>query len=182
MALILGLIGEKLGGKDTVAEFLVAKYGATHIRHSHVLDEILSILDTPISRRNEIDLGMGLRTVFGEGILNKAIDKKVRNATTDIVVINGIRFIEEFENAKTLGAKIVYISAPEDVRYARFLKRTEKADDASQTLEEFRTQEHEPTEIQIPHIGARADFVIENTSTLEDLYANIERVLTTLNQ
>lgn len=178
--LILGLIGEKLAGKDTVAEYLVARHKAVHIRHSHVLDEILALLDLPISRRNEIDLGMGLRRVFGDGILGKALAKRVRHTKTSLVVINGIRFTDELENARGLGAKIIYISAPEEARYARFLKRAEKADDASQTLEQFRSQEKEPTEVQIPAIGQKADYKIENTGTLEELYTKVEALLHTL--
>ncbi len=180
MALILGLIGKKLGGKDTVAEYLVAKHSASHIRHSHILDEILTILDLPISRRNEIDLGVGLRKVFGDGILGQALARRVKNATSNIIVINGIRFPDELANAKNLGAKIVYITAPSELRYQRFLKRQEKADDASQSMEEFTHQEQEPTEIQIPAIGKQADYELQNVGTLEDLYKNIDNLLLSL--
>lgn len=177
MKIILGLTGEKLGGKDTVAEYLMGKYGAVNIRHSSILDEILSILDMPVSRRNEIDLGMAMRQMFGLGILNRAVAKKVRESTASLVVINGIRFEEELENARALGARIVYVTAPSDARFARFLKRQEKADDAMQTREQFDRQEHEPTEVQIPHLGRLADFRIDNTGTLEQLYKNIDDII-----
>ena len=175
--LILGLIGEKLGGKDTVAEFLVAKHGATHIRHSHILDEILQILNIPISRRNEIDLGMALRQAFGDGILSRALARRVRSIQNDMVIINGIRFPEELDNARSLGAKIIYVTAPSGARYARFLKRQEKTDDASQSLEEFTNQEQEPTEINIPSLGSQADYKLENTGTLEDLYKKVDELI-----
>lgn len=177
MKFILALTGEKLGGKDTVAEYLVTKYGACHVRHSHILDDILRLLDMPISRRNEIDLGMGLRRVFGDGTLNAGLRKRVRESTSEIVVINGYRFQDELANVKELGARTVYITAPEATRYERFLKRQEKVDDARQTIEQFRQQEHEPTEIGIPSLGAQAEFRIENTGTLEELYAKIDDLL-----
>jgi dephospho-CoA kinase len=175
--MILGLTGEKLSGKDTVAEFLVQKHKAAHIRHSQILDEILQNLDLPVSRRNEIDLGMGLRQVFGNGVLGRALRKRVTDTKNELIVINGIRFQDELQNARELGAKIIYITAPEDVRYQRFLKRQEKTDDATQNLDQFRLQEQEPTEIGIPSLGAQADIQIDNIGTIEQLYQKVEKIL-----
>jgi dephospho-CoA kinase len=180
MKLVLGLTGEKLGGKDTVADYLVKSHGAFHVRHSHLLDEILNILGLPVSRRNEIDLGMGLRRTFGEGVLGKAIKKRVEDSTSSLVVMNGIRFQDELENAKTVNAKIIYVTAPEAIRYERFLRRQEKADDARQTIEQFRQQEQEPTEVGIPALGAQADFKIENTGSLEELYKKVDDIVSQL--
>ncbi len=175
--MILALTGEKLAGKDTAAEYLVKKHGAAHIRHSHILDEILQLLAVPVSRRNEIDLGMSLRKLFGDGILGKALAKRVQSAKSDLIVINGVRFADELNNAKALGAKIIYITAPEDIRYQRFLKRQEKTDDANMSLEQFRIQEQEPTEINIPALGARADVRIDNTGSLEELSEKVENLI-----
>lgn len=175
--MIIGLTGEKLSGKDTVARYLESKYQAEHVRHSQLLDEILDILDLPKSRRNEIDLGMGLRGTFGEGILGKALAKRVKESKAPMVVINGIRFQDEIENAKQLGAKIIYITAPEEMRYNRFMQRNEKTDDGGHDLEAFRAQETEATEISIPELGKQADIKIENTSGLDDLYKKIDEVV-----
>lgn len=160
-----------------MAEYLISKYAAYHVRHSHILDDILKLLDMPISRRNEIDLGMGLRRVFGEGTLNAGLRKRVRESTAEIIVINGYRFQDELTNVKELGARTIYITAPESLRYERFLKRQEKVDDARQTIEQFRQQEHEPTEIGIPGLGAQAEFRIENTGTLEELYGKVDEII-----
>ena len=141
------------------------------------MDEILNVLGLPISRRNEIDLGMGLRRTFGDGILGKALAKRVRDSKHAFIIINGIRFQDELENARDLGARIIYITAPEELRFKRFLKRKEKTDDASQNIAEFRLQEHEPTEIGIPSLGAQADEKIENAGTVEDLYSKIDRYI-----
>lgn len=178
--MILGLIGEKLSGKDTVAKYLETKYGAAHIRHSQLLDEILEILDLDKSRRNEIDLGMGLRKTFGDGILGKALAKRVKESKAEMIVINGIRFQDEIQNAHALGAKIIYITAPEETRYKRFMERSEKTDDASGSAEEFKKQEHEPTEVQIPSLGSQADFKIENIGTLDGLNAQIDTIVNNL--
>src|SRR3989344_9270058 len=94
--LIIGLVGEKLAGKDEAAKYLVKKYGAFHIKFSHLLDEILDILDIPKTRRNEIDLGLGLRRVFGADVLYHSLKKRALASKENMVVINGIR-MDEFE-------------------------------------------------------------------------------------
>jgi dephospho-CoA kinase len=180
MAKIIALTGEKLGGKDTTANYLVEKYQALHARHSHILDDILRLLYLPISRRNEIDMGMMLRQVFGNGVLGKALIRRIEGTDAPMTVINGVRFQDELEMAKAIGATFIYITAPENIRYQRYLKRQEKEDDARHSLEQFRQQEQEPTEIGIPSLGAQADFKIENTGTLEELYKKIDEIITQL--
>src|SRR3990167_5334633 len=108
--LIIGLVGEKLAGKDEAAKYLVKKYGASHIKFSHLLDEILDILDMPKTRRNEIDLGLGLREVFGADVLYGALKKRVSAADVNMIIINGIRMDEFDKIVKDLGAKTIYIT------------------------------------------------------------------------
>jgi dephospho-CoA kinase len=181
MALIIGFMGERLGGKDTAAEYLAEKHGAEHLRYSHIFDDILRILDMPISRRNEIDLGNALRQQFGSGIFSQAMRKRVRDSKSPLIAMNGMRFPKEMDVARELDTKIVYITAPEQVRYQRFLARQEKADDATMTYEKFHALDRELTEVQIPELGKQADFRIDNTGSVQDLYDKIEQLLTDLN-
>jgi dephospho-CoA kinase len=175
--MIIGLIGARLSGKDTIAKYLEQNFQAFHIKYSHILDEILDILDQPKSRRNEIDIGMAMRSVFHEGVLNTAIKKRILNSNAKVKVINGIRFEDEFETAKTLGAKFIYITAPQDLLYKRFLERNQKPDDSTLTAQEFAALEKEPTENKISQLGEKADFKIENTGSLEELYAEVEKII-----
>jgi hypothetical protein len=126
--IILGIIGERLAGKDTVGDYLKDKYQAFHIKYSNILDEILDILDQPKSRRNEIDIGMSMRAVFHEGVLNTAIKKKIMSATQDVRVVNGIRFQDEYDTIKTLGAKFIYVTAPQELLYIQKVFTTQGKD------------------------------------------------------
>lgn len=177
MAFIIGLIGEKLSGKDTASAYLVEKYEAIHFRYSQVLDEILSLLNLSISRRNEIDLGMALRHAFGNGILTQSIIHKIKINPNKNIVINGIRFIDELRNVKQLGATIIYITALAEHRYKRYLSRDEKSDDAKHSFDEFLKHELEPTEIDIPALGKQADYTIINNTTLENLKINLDNII-----
>lgn len=174
--LIIGLVGEKLAGKDTAANFLVEKHGAYHVRFTHLLDDILGILDLPISRRNEIDLGLGLRGIFGEKVLGTAVISRVEKSNAAMVVINGIR-MDEMEEVKKIGAKIIYVTASPKIRYERFMKRHEKTDDGKMSYQEFLDQEKERTEIGIPELGRHADFKIVNEGSVEVLYHQLGEIL-----
>lgn len=176
----IGLVGEKLAGKDTVANYLVKKHGAFHIRFTHILDEILNSLDLAVSRKNEIDLGLGLRKIFGDGILGKAVVKRAQNATQEMVVINGIR-MDEMKNMREIDAKVIYITAPLKLRYERYRQRHEKADDGVMTFGQFKEQENAPTEIGIPEIAKDADFKIENVGSLEELNKKVDEILNKIN-
>jgi dephospho-CoA kinase len=124
--MIIGLVGEKLAGKDTVAKYLEEKYGAGHFRFTHILDAILEELDLPLSRQNEIDVGMGMRKTFGEHVLVNALAQRVKKSLSSFKVVNGIR-MDEMDIVKSWGAKIIYITAPIEIRFQRYCDRHEKA-------------------------------------------------------
>ncbi len=174
--LIVGVLGEKFAGKDAAANYLAEKYGAAHFRFSHILDDILRLLNLPVSRGNEIALGLGLREIFGRQVLGPAIVKRVQDSKQALVVVNGLR-MDEVEEIKKIGGKIVYITAPAELRFARYQNRHEKADDGSMDYIQFVGQEQSITEVDIPALGQKADFKIENTGTLEELYQKIEDIL-----
>lgn len=176
-ALILGITGERLAGKDTIAEYLVQKYQADHLKYSHVLDEILEVLDLPITRRNEIDLGLGLRQAFNEDILWRAMLKRINKSWSAIIAINGIRFKDEFDRVKDLGGKIIYVTAPQALLFKRSKIRSEKDDDGDLSLEDFKKQDRELTEFGIPALGAKADFKVENIGSLEELYKKVDKIV-----
>jgi dephospho-CoA kinase len=174
--IIIGLVGEKLAGKDTVANYLVEKHGAFHVRFTHILDEILNSLNLPISRQNEIDLGLGLRKIFDERVLGTAVIKRIQSSQINMVVVNGIR-MDEMEEIKKLGATIVYVTASPKIRYDRYMQRHEKTDDGVLPYEQFMEQDKTPTEVGIPALGAKADFKIENEGSLEELYRKVDDII-----
>ena len=178
MKLVLGILGEKFSGKDVATEYLAGRFDTFSIRHSYILDEILATLGLPVSRRNEIDLGMALRGPFGTSVVGRAVEKRVKESDKDLRIIQSIRFQEEFDIAKKLGAIIIYLTASPDLRYQRAMARKEKADDQAHSYEEFlEMEEKEPTEIGIPALGQQADYRIENNGTLEELHQKLDELM-----
>ena len=174
--IIIGLVGEKLAGKDTISEYLVSKHDAAHFRFTHILDAILEDLDMPLSRKNEIDLGLALRKVFGQHVLVNALEERVKKSWANLIVVNGIR-MDELDVVKSWGAKIIYVNAPIEVRFERYKNRREKADDAQMSLEQFIEQEKGTTELAIPSLGKQADMRIDNTGSKEDLYKKMDEII-----
>jgi dephospho-CoA kinase len=175
--LIIGLVGEALSGKDTIAAYLAEKYGAVNMRYSNILDDILTILDQPLSRENESELALSLRVLFGNGVLAPALKKRAMNSGAPIVVLNGIRMQDEIADVKSYGATVVYVTAPEEIRYQRFLQRREKADDGRQTLAEFRIKQLKATETSVPSVGTQADYHINNIGSLETLHQAVDEII-----
>lgn len=177
--MIIGLVGEKLSGKDTAAEYFATKHGAKAFKLSLILDEILNILNLPISRENEINLGMGLRQSLGQHVLVNALGNRLRQSKESFFVVNGIR-MDELEIVRGWGAKILYLTAPVEIRFERYNKRKEKKDDGILNLSDFKQADLGVTEKDIPELGKRADVKIENIGTLENLYADLDRIVKTL--
>lgn len=181
MSIIIGLIGQKLAGKDTVASYLKDRYGAVAYAGGHILNEILIVLGQETSRENETGLAVALRAGFGEEVLNTAILHRLKAGKAKIGLINGIRKPKELLQAQSEGARIVYISAPPEVRYERYKFRQEKKDDGVLAYDDFLKQDAEsPTEKDIPSIGEKAEFFLTNTGDLTSLYTQVDELMHTL--
>jgi len=175
---ILGLVGETGSGKDTVCQYLkkILKEPVFCFRFSDPLSETLKIFFDEIKKEDQQWLGKILRQRFGDDILAKAISKRIKNIKKGIVILNGIRYWQEYEMIKKLGGKIVYITADQKLRWLRLRKRGEKKDDFS-SFKKFLEKEKAKTEILIPKIGKKADLKIENNGSFNSFYQEIKKVL-----
>jgi dephospho-CoA kinase len=176
--ILLGLVGETGSGKDTFCQYLkkVSKKPVFCFRFSDPLSEALRIFFDEIKKENQQWLGQVLRQRFGNDILAKAISKKIKNPKKGIVILNGIRYWEELKMIKNLKGKVIYITANPQLRWQRLRKRREKKDDFS-SFEKFLERERAKTEILIPKIGKKADFMVKNNSSLKDFYFEINEII-----
>ncbi|MFA6973922.1 MAG: AAA family ATPase [Parcubacteria group bacterium] len=174
--IIIGLVGETGSGKDTVANYLAEKYGARLLRFADPIKEVLRIFFEQSSKQDQQWLYLQLRERFGSDVLGKALRRKVENAD-GIIVVNGLRmpddyvFIKSFENSY-----IIYTTADQKLRWERVHSRGEKSDDKV-SFEKFQEIERAETEVHIPEIGAKADFVIRNEKDLEFLLKSTDEVM-----
>lgn len=177
MKKIIGIVGETGSGKDTFSEYLKKiKKNVFVFRFSQPLTEALGIFFDEIKKEDQQWLATSLRERFGNNILGEAIKKKIKNIKKGIIILNGIRALEEYKMIKKLGGKIIYITADSKIRWQRIKSRGEKKDDLI-SYQKFLKIERAKTEILIPQIGKKADFKIENNSSRQNFYREIKKII-----
>lgn len=180
--MIIGLTGEKLAGKGTVADYLEKYHNAKLLRFSRPLSDILLRLGQPNTRKELVALGTYLRERFGNDILAQVAARDAATLT-GLVVIDGMRYKAEYDMFKALpNFHLLNITAPLETRYQRTQQRSEKADEQTMTLSEFTAREQDVTEQEITVVQSLADAKIENTSSFEDLYEQVDQWLATHSQ
>jgi len=176
--IIIGLVGETGSGKDTFCQYTkkISKQPVFCFRFSDPLSKALKFFLPEIKKEDQQWLGRVLRKRYGNDILAKAIERRIKNIKKGLIILNGIRYWEEFKTIKKLGGKIIYITAPPKLRWQRVRKRGEKKDDFS-TFKKFLEREKNKTETLIPEIGEKSDFKIENNFSLRDFYKEIKKIM-----
>ncbi|MBI4991794.1 MAG: AAA family ATPase [Candidatus Harrisonbacteria bacterium] len=179
MAQIIGLTGEKGGGKGTFAEILKEFLpGLEHIRFSDVLLGIAAELGIPkgeVSREQLQKLAPALEEIFGKGCITRGVKSRIQKSGDNTIVLDGIRWHSDLEMLRSLpNSTLVYITANPKVRFKRTKKRKEKSGEDKATLEKFLKEEQAETEKYIPEIGAQANYKIENNGSLEKFRRKVE--------
>lgn len=175
--LIIGIVGEKGSGKDTVANYLEKKYGAKNISFAQPLNDILRRLHLQKNRSNQINLFLGLQQAFGSDILIRTLMVDAKKYQHKILVFSNIRRWPEYEVLKKMKKIILwYVTADAKIRYQRTKLRKEKSGENRFTFRQFMAEHKKPTEIYIPKIAKKTNFTITNNSTRLELYQEINKI------
>jgi len=177
MTLYIGLIGKIGCGKSEFSKYLVKNQKAEIFRFSKILEDVLTRLSVPVTRTNLQNLGMGLRDYINKDVIITAAKNDLKNLKAEVVVIDGIRYPNEVALLRSFPENLfVYVDAPAELRYGRASARGTRGE-ATLSFEDFMKSEKKKTEAGIEKLAKKADVVIKNTGTLEDLHKNIERTL-----
>lgn len=179
--IVIGLVGPIKAGKGELAKYLVESHGVVVYRFSQILGWILDILCLSQSRENFQDLAIALRKKFGSGVLVLTLKNDIIAESPPIALVDGVRVWEEAEMIKELGGFLIYVTASDEVRFKR-LQSAEKAGEELQTFEDFLQSQKKKTELLIAEIGQSADYQIINESSIEELYAQIEGIISELHK
>lgn len=178
---IIGLVGQIASGKEITKKYIIQKYGAESVKFSQIVRDMLARIDTPATRENMSALSLGLRQIFGEDIFAKAIINDVNSFHSDIVIVDGVRRMEDIEFLKDLPQfALVSVDATPENRYERMKARNENPGDAEKTFEEFLQQQLLETEMTIAHVMSEAQYQITNNGTLDELHAQTDKLITDL--
>jgi dephospho-CoA kinase len=175
---IIALTGQMASGKDVTKKYLEQKYGAQSVKFSQILRDVLQRLTIPLERENLQLLSTILRQNFGEDLLARNIAEDAKKASSNIVILDGVRRLADIEYAKKLGEFVlIKIEADPEIRYKRMVLRNENQGDGEKTFEQFMKEHEAETEISIPAIMSLATYSLDNNGSIEDLYKQIDELL-----
>jgi len=176
--IIIGVAGEIASGKDTVGKYIAEKYGALPLRFSQPLRDVLDRMGLEQNRENMAKLSLYLRKAFGEDILSKIILTEAEKSSSNLVVVDGVRRLPDIIHMETdEHFYFVFVEVSSEKRYERLIKRRQNVDDATKTPVQFDKDAKLETELQIGDLKTRADFVINNDGTLEELQTQVDKIV-----
>lgn len=144
-------------------------------RLTATLDDIFDLPDA-YAGLDDIDVLLG--GGYGEDLLARTIDLNCARARKDYVIADGIRRLADISIlSRRPEYRLIYITAPFELRLAWAIAAAEKVGDADLTPEKFRAQCEAETEREIPLVGAAAHLRIDNVGTKEDAYRVLDAYL-----
>jgi len=172
--MILGVTGYFCAGKDTLAQFL-EKRGFVHISLSDIIRAEIRSRGQRVTLKRLTDVGNELRRRYGAGVLAVRALRRMNQYTR--YVVTSIRHPAEIETLRLRrDFVLVFVDAPQRVRWERSLARARKGDELP-TFEEFVAAEKrqlasdDPDAQQLALCREEADLVLRNDGTLEDFQA-----------
>lgn len=174
---IVGIVGPIRAGKSLAANYLRTQYGYNIGANSQILKDIASGLALSHTRDNLKRLGDSIFQVLG----NDAIATRRMRTTKDWpIVIEGIRYSEEVTAYRAEQSfKLIGITASENARFARAQALAHEGKDKNLDLAAFGQLSEARSEAQVNELVRRADFIIHNDSTIDDLQSQIDRIMAT---
>ena len=179
--MIIGLTGRNGSGKTAVLEYLRNRGFEAHSLSDEIREEI-RIRGREITRDVLIEVGNELRTSFGPGVL---ADRVLRTLEDRNYVIDSIRNPGEVEVLKSRDDfSLLAVEADVEVRFERSRQRARE--NAARTLQQFIEEESReldsdnPASQQLNATRQKADLVVTNNGTLEELHRQLDTLLSPL--
>ncbi|PIN99841.1 hypothetical protein COT72_04605 [archaeon CG10_big_fil_rev_8_21_14_0_10_43_11] len=177
--IILGITGTIGAGKDVVSRYLKETYGFVMFRMGDLARDIARKRDVEATRKNLQDIYAEYRKKYGKTCFIDLMVEKIKQSGEERIIIDGVRGEWDVEVPKKVFGKqfsLILVDAKPEVRFSRLKKRRRPG--FPKTLEEF--SQHEAREQHIFGIDktfARADFTLNNTTTLLELYHKVDALM-----
>ena len=183
--MIIGITGSLGGGKGTVVEYLRSKHNFAHYSSSDLLVTILEERGEVVDRDGMNRIANELRAENSAGVPAENYKRYEAEDGESDVIFESIHSVPESDFIKSIGGIMIGITASPEVRYERILARGSVKDNISREkfIEQQQREEagsDDPNKSNIFDAIAEADFVIENNGTLEELQAQVDQILKSL--
>ena len=184
-SIVFGLTGKNASGKGTVAEILKKKNFTYHSLSDSLRDELKS-LKKEETRENLIDIGNELREKGGPGVLADKLMPKLNSENNHIVdsIRNPLEVISLRKETLLRKFFLISVDANSKLRYDRLCSRGRIGDTDSweKFVEQEKKEENndDPNKQQLSRTMEMADYSIDNSGTLEELEAQVNRIISSL--
>jgi dephospho-CoA kinase len=166
---IIGLSGTNGSGKDTVAKFLVSKYGYVWGDATTMLGDELTRRGVSHTRANKAQLSAEWRRESGMGVIvDKAVELCKATPGAKGLVVSSLRHPGEAERIHELGGTVVWVDSDPRVRYERIQNNAHhrgRAEEDNKTFEEFLAEE----QAEMQHSGDEATLNMGGVKALADV-------------
>ncbi len=187
MKIAIGIVGKIRSGKGTAEKLIteeLQKRGFSVVSHrfSDILKETQDSWYLSQGRDTQQKLVLAMRQYFGENVLANVVEKRALNSSEDIVILDGLRWIDsDYPLLRKLPNNyLIYVEASVETRWQRSLLDNQKEDESRATLEEFKIRDNTPNETGIVQFKDHADFIVDNSSSLDNLKTKVGKCLENL--
>lgn len=178
---IIAILGLPGSGKSEAIEYLIKKYSWPKVYFGVVTFDEMKKRELEINEKNEREVRESLRAQFGQLIYAHRVIEKIENLGGDnnILVESLYSWPEYLEFKKKFNDDFITIAvyASPKIRYERLNKRPVRP----LTPEECQSRDYAQIE-NLTQAGpiAMADYTVINETTMEYLYAQIDKIINIL--
>ena len=188
--LIIGITGTLGAGKGAVVDYLTANHQFLHFSVRSYLTDVIVERNLPVNRDSMVTVANELRqanspSYLAEQMLEQAV---LQMSSTNSLLLGGaiiesIRTVGEVEALKSSGHSFILLAvdANPKVRYERVVLRKSVTDQVSYDKfvsdEEREMNNAEPHKQNLKECIKRADYVLMNDGTVDELYLQVDQML-----
>ncbi len=180
MVKVIGLTGSIGAGKGEVGKYLASKYGYVQLTIGDVVRDYLREHGMEITRDNSVRVSEEMRQKYGVTYWVQKVVDKILKEGYDKVVVDGVRLPTDDKLLRDSFGKdyiLIKVDADPSIRFERLKKRARPG--FPKTLEEFKFHEQRENKVfKLDQTFKLADAVVDNSTTLEELYKRVDELLT----
>lgn len=174
--IILGLIGQPSGGKDTVAEYIVKKYHFIHVSTGDMLREYITKHNLGETTRDVMQVvSTRLREQYGADYL---VTQAIQLHPEKNIIVSGLRNPAEAQEIHKAGGELLTVNSSLETRYVRAKSRGRVGDEVDfntfVSQEKLEENNSDPNAQNLNAVLQMADEFIDNDDNLEALYAKVD--------
>lgn len=182
---IIGITGTIGAGKGTIVDYLVKNQGFNHFSVRGYLTKVINERSLPLNRDSMVAVANELREQHGPSFIAEELYREALETGSDCI-IESIRTVGEVTALQSKGGFYLFaVDADPKVRYARIVERASETDKIS--FDEFVANEAremsttDPNKQNLSECMRMADYRFSNEQGFEELYLQIDTVLTQIN-